>query len=118
VTRQRTDGASDPIAAGIKYIARSLRPREAGADAPPALRDLAAAKGILYGSCVQEAQLAVHDDFTALLLRECAAIVPENEMKWQWMSHQPGEEDFSIPDRSVDFAARHRLAVRGHNLLW
>jgi GH35 family endo-1,4-beta-xylanase len=34
------------------------------------------------------------------------------------MSHQPGEEDFSIPDRSVDFAARHRLAVRGHNLLW
>src|SRR5271169_372466 len=26
VTRQRTDGASDPIAAGIKYIARSLRP--------------------------------------------------------------------------------------------
>jgi GH35 family endo-1,4-beta-xylanase len=75
-------------------------PREAGADAPPALRDLAAAKGILYGSCVQEAQLAVHDDFTALLLRECAAIVPENEMKWQWMSHQPGEEDFSIPDRA------------------
>jgi endo-1,4-beta-xylanase len=93
-------------------------PREATADAPRALRDLAAAKGILYGSCVQEAQLAVHDDFTALLLRECAAIVPENEMKWQWMSHQPGEEDFSIPDRIVDFAARHRLAVRGHNLLW
>jgi endo-1,4-beta-xylanase len=94
------------------------RPREGEADASPALRDLAAAKGILYGSCVQEAQLAARDGYTALLLRECAAIVPENEMKWQWMSRRPGEEDFSIPDRIVNFATRHRLAVRGHNLLW
>jgi endo-1,4-beta-xylanase len=62
---------------------------------------------------VQEAQLAAQDDFTALVLRECAAIVPENEMKWQWMSHRPRAEDFSIPDRIVDFATRHRLAVRG-----
>jgi endo-1,4-beta-xylanase len=92
--------------------------RTEGADAPPPLRDLAAAKGILYGSCVQQAQLAAEDDFTALLLRECAALVPENEMKWQWMSHRPGEEDFSVPDRIVDFAMRHRIAVRGHNLLW
>jgi endo-1,4-beta-xylanase len=91
---------------------------EAQAEVPPSLRQLAAAKGILYGSCVQEAQLAAQDDFTALLLRECAALVPENEMKWQWMSHRPNEEDFAIPDRIVDFAARHRLAVRGHNLIW
>jgi endo-1,4-beta-xylanase len=108
--RQALGGALATLLAG--------RCEEAKADAPPALRNLAAAKGILYGSCVQEAQLAAHDDFTALLLRECAAIVPENEMKWQWMSHQPGEEDFSISDRIVDFATRYRLAVRGHNLLW
>ncbi len=108
--RQALGGALAALVAG--------RCEEAKADAPPALRELAAAKGILYGSCVQEAQLAAHDDFTALLLRECAAIVPENEMKWQWMSHRPGEEDFSIPDRIVDFATRFRLAARGHNLLW
>jgi endo-1,4-beta-xylanase len=108
--RQAMAGALAGVLAG--------RAREAGADAPPALWKLAAAKGILYGSCVQEAQLAAQDDFTALLLRECAAIVPENEMKWQWMSHAAREEDFSIPDRIVDFATRHRLAVRGHNLLW
>ncbi|HXZ00860.1 MAG TPA: endo-1,4-beta-xylanase [Stellaceae bacterium] len=101
-------------------VAALLRPgsRPAAAAAPPALRDLAAAKGILYGCCVQEAQLAARDDFTALVLRECSAIVPENEMKWQWMSRRPDEEDFSIPDRIVDFAARHRLALRGHTLLW
>jgi endo-1,4-beta-xylanase len=108
--RQAIAGA---LAAGLACAAR-----EGEAAAPAALRDLAAAKGILYGSCVQEAQLAAQDDFTALVLRECAAIVPENEMKWQWMSHAPEEEDFSIPDRIVDFAARHGLAVRGHNLLW
>jgi endo-1,4-beta-xylanase len=83
-----------------------------------ALRKLAAAKGILYGSCVMAAQLAAKDDFTALLLEQCAVLVPENEMKWRWMSHHRGEEDFSVPDRIVGFAARHRLALRGHNLLW
>jgi endo-1,4-beta-xylanase len=104
--------------AGAATALLRVRPLQAAADTPPALRVLAGAKGILYGSCVQEQQLAANDDFTALLLRECAAIVPENEIKWQWMSHRPDEEDFSIPDRIVDFATRHALAVRGHNLLW
>lgn len=91
---------------------------EGAAAAPSALRDLAAAKGILYGCCVQNAQLAARDEFTALVLRECSAIVAENEMKWQWMSHHPDEEDFSVPDEIVDFATHRRLALRGHTLLW
>jgi endo-1,4-beta-xylanase len=104
--------------AGALAAALASGARAAGADEPPALGKLAAEKGVLYGSCVQEAQLAAADDFTALLLRECAALVPENEMKWQWMSHRPDEEDFSVPDRIVDFAERHRMPVRGHTLLW
>jgi endo-1,4-beta-xylanase len=92
--RQAMAGA---LAAGL-----ACAMRESAAEALPALRDLAAAKGILYGSCVQEAQLAAQNDFTALVLRQCAAVVPENEMKWQWMSHAPGEEDSPIPDRIVD----------------
>src|SRR5258708_3222798 len=120
----RQHGKVRPVLTRRQVMASALaallagRSQEAGAGPQPALRDLAAAKGILYGSCVQEAQLAAQDDFTALLLRECAAIVPENEMKWQWMSHRPDEEDFSIPDRIIDFAWHYRLAVRGHNLLW
>ena len=86
--------------------------------AAPPLKELARAKGISYGSCISAAQLATQDDFTALVLRECDCIVPENEMKWWSMTHRPDEEDFSVPDRMMDFAKRFQLAIRGHNLLW
>jgi endo-1,4-beta-xylanase len=86
--------------------------------ATPPLKELARAKGISYGSCISAAQIAAQDDFTALVLRECECIVPENEMKWWSISHRPGEEDFLVPDRMMDFAGRFQLAVRGHNLLW
>jgi endo-1,4-beta-xylanase len=90
----------------------------AAADEAPPLKDLARAKGILYGCCVTAAQLAAGDDFTALVLRECACLVAENEMKWQWMSHREGEADYTMPDRIIEFATSHGLALRGHNLLW
>jgi endo-1,4-beta-xylanase len=83
-----------------------------------ALKDLARAKGILYGTCISASQIAAEDDFTTSMLRECACIVPENEMKWWSMSDHPDQEDFSVPDRMADFAKEHRLAIRGHNLLW
>jgi endo-1,4-beta-xylanase len=82
------------------------------------LKELARAKGILYGTCISAGQITAEDDFTALVLRECDCIVPENEMKWWSMSHRSDEEDFSVPDRMMDFAKRFHLAVRGHNLLW
>jgi len=78
--------------------------------AAPPLKELARAKGISYGSCISAAQLATQDDFTALVLRECDCIVPENEMKWWSMTHRPDEEDFSVPDRMLDFAERFQLA--------
>ena len=106
------------VIAGALAMLFAGRSSTAAAEVPAALRDLAAAKNMLYGTCVQEPQLAAQDDFTALVQRECSVLVAENAMKWQWMSHHPSEEDFSVPDQIVDFAMRHRLAMRGHTLLW
>lgn len=98
----------------------ALLPADARAEpAPlPALRDLASAKGILYGSCIAASQVAAHDDFTRLVAQQCGALVAENEMKWQQMSGRAGAENFVLGDEIVTFAQRHRLAMRGHNLLW
>jgi endo-1,4-beta-xylanase len=84
----------------------------------PALRDLAAARGLLYGSCILASQLRAEDDFTALVRRECGALVTENDLKWSFISDAPGTYDFSRADAIADFAAANGIALRGHALLW
>src|ERR1700730_6916938 len=82
------------------------------------LKDIASARGIRYGSTAMASQLLAGDSFTDLLVREVAALVPENEMKWLHMSTAPFHADHRVSDCLVDFAAAHGLLCRGHNLLW
>ncbi|CAN1285015.1 Endo-1,4-beta-xylanase 5 [Linum perenne] len=42
----------------------------------------------------------------------------ENEMKWYSTEISEGKEDYSTSDAMLRFAKRHKLAVRGHNVLW
>jgi endo-1,4-beta-xylanase len=96
-----------------------LMPHAGGAAVEePSLRELAARKGILYGSTVAVTQIQAADDFTELVRRECALIVPENAMKWFEMSERPNELDYAPPDVIADFARANDLALRGHTMLW
>jgi endo-1,4-beta-xylanase len=45
-------------------------------------------------------------------------VEPENVMKWRWTEPADGVFDFSLGDDLVAFANRHKMRVRGHNLLW
>jgi endo-1,4-beta-xylanase len=83
-----------------------------------ALRATAAARGILYGSTIATGQVVADDDFTALVRRECAALVTENELKWGNICDAPGEYDFAPADAIVDFATANDIAMRAHTLLW
>jgi endo-1,4-beta-xylanase len=83
-----------------------------------ALRATAAAGGLLYGSTIATGQVVADDDFTALVRRECAALVTENELKWGNICDAPGEYDFTRADAIVDFATANGIAMRGHTLLW
>jgi endo-1,4-beta-xylanase len=83
-----------------------------------ALRAIAASRGILYGSTIAADQVRKDDDFLALVRRECAVLVTENELKWGNISEAPGEYDFAPADAIVDFATGNGLAMRGHTLLW
>jgi endo-1,4-beta-xylanase len=87
---------------------------------PLPLRDQAAVKGILYGSCVQVLEIEAKDDFTALIIAECGCVVPETAMNWNvgMRGRRPGVEDFSGADGIIDFSTKNNLAVRGHSLLW
>ncbi|CAA0812380.1 Glycosyl hydrolase family 10 protein [Striga hermonthica] len=42
----------------------------------------------------------------------------ENELKWYSTEYSPGNTDYSISDKLVQFAKSHRIRIRGHNIFW
>ncbi|WP_022686062.1 endo-1,4-beta-xylanase [Sphingomonas phyllosphaerae] len=77
--------------------------------------------GLRFGSALSAwAHGASMDNpaYAALLQVDCGLLVAENEMKWQHLRPAPGQFDFAAFDRIMAWAAQHRMAVRGHNLLW
>lgn len=78
---------------------------------------IAAAKGIRFGSTIGGRNF--HDAAYRLLnARECALVVPENEMKWGAPRPDARTFDFRAADGIVDWASANGLGVRGHTLLW
>lgn len=86
----------------------------------PALAKLAQARGMRFGSAVAGGGGGSWRNarYAALIERECSVLVAENEMKWQAIRPSPTGFDFTAFDAMIDYADRHGLAMRGHNLLW
>ena len=84
-----------------------------------ALRELAAQRGLLYGTTISAAQITGDRPFVDLVRQEAGLVVAENEMKWQVMNRgAPGDDDYGPADTIAAFAAANDLVLRGHNLLW
>lgn len=83
----------------------------------PRLRDISAGRNLLVGSAVSYGELQ-QPAFTDLLAAEASIVVPENEMKWQFIHPEPNRFDFARADALVSFAQDHGQKVRGHNLCW
>jgi endo-1,4-beta-xylanase len=84
-----------------------------------ALRQLAADKGLVYGTTISAAQITGDRPFIDLVLREAGVVVAENEMKWQVMKRgEPGDDDYGPADTVASFALENDIALRGHSLLW
>lgn len=82
------------------------------------LKGLASAKGLLYGAAVANWQTDRDALLRRTFSRQCAAVVPEWEMKWGTIEATRGQRNYGASDRIVSFAASHRLAVRGHVPIW
>ena len=88
------------------------------------LRAIAESRGLMFGAVVGTGEPdglggSLGDpDYRALLIRECGALVPENEMKWQALRPDVDSFDFERMDRIAGFAAEQAMKLRGHTLLW
>lgn len=99
-------------------------PARGAPKSPTSLATLAAAKGLVFGSSVgagAEASLTgmLSDPrMMAIVERECAAIVAENEMKQYVIAARSGTLNFEPGDRIAHWAHSHGKRLRGHTLLW
>jgi endo-1,4-beta-xylanase len=118
----RGPGRRRVLAGGLAALGASIAGTPASAvhaSETAALRRLAAAKGLLYGTTIAAAQITHDPAFAALVLRQAGLVVPENDMKWQDMNRgAPGQDDYGPADTVAGFAVEGGLALRGHNLLW
>ena len=89
------------------------------------LDGLAARSGRHFGSAAMWAPPGVdagsvnNPNYAALLERECSILVPENQLKWQWVRRGgPGSFDFRAFDALLAYAESKEFKMRGHTLFW
>lgn len=81
------------------------------------LRELADARGIRFGAAVAPAHLG-ESEYAATLSREFNQVEPENAMKFGPIHPARDTYNFGPADAIVEFAQAHKMAVRGHTLVW
>ncbi len=55
---------------------------------------------------------------SALIVQEFNSVTPENDMKMGPIHPTENEYNWKNADAIVDFAVKHHIKIRGHNLLW
>ena len=103
---------------GALGVAGWTRPRSTLQAATASLKQLAAEKGLLFGSCLALKYCVQSAAYQQLFLAQCDIATPELHMKWNSLSSQPGVYDFANADKFVAFCATNRIKVRGHTLVW
>jgi len=88
----------------------------AGVSLEPGLVQIAADKGIAFGSAMTVDELT--PAYRGLYLREAGLITPGNELKLAAIRPHPGAQNYSGADTLIAFAQHHNMLVRGHVLIW
>ena len=94
-----------------------LRPAWARGDAGTPLHEIAAGRGIAYGTYIYDEMLRREDEYTHLAERQ-AALVTSSSFHWAHVAPTPESRDFSGPDTVLAWARAHGLGLRGHTLIW
>jgi len=108
---------------GAAALGAALPAAAFAADKPfdgPSLAELAAQKGLRFGTAVSAGENGLQNpQVAALIATECNIIVPENELK-MYVTHNTNATDYNFApgDAILAFAESHRIAMRGHNLFW
>jgi endo-1,4-beta-xylanase len=85
----------------------------------PSLRELAARRGLLFGTAIHNPAAVGDPRYAAVLRREFSIVSPENVMKWDTVEPEHGLEDYTAAQLIfMPIAHQNQQLVRGHNLVW
>jgi endo-1,4-beta-xylanase len=105
------------IGAGIAF--RSSAVESSPQNASTGLGSIAARKGLTFGAAVRAHPLLSDAAYAAHIIRECAVLVPENDLKWWALQpHSDRSLHFNPAKGIADFAKKHTMQMRGHTLIW
>lgn len=86
------------------------------------LKQRAASKGLIFGAASRYQDLRSNPNLAAALVKDCALLVPEWELKWSagsaLLRPSPDDFDFRKADWMANFAQTHQLLFQGHTLVW
>jgi endo-1,4-beta-xylanase len=103
--------AAAGLAAGGGRLAAATMPSSAS------LGDIGAKNGFLFGSAAAEA--IDHDPlYRDLYVTQTRLITTDVALKIGAIAPQPGPKHFESADRLLAFCNQHRIAMRGHCLVW
>jgi len=81
------------------------------------LRQIAASKGLLFGSAMRLSSLRGKTPYSEMMASECSLYVC-GDMQWRLVALSPSATDFSKVDAAKAWARAHDMRFRGHSLLW
>jgi endo-1,4-beta-xylanase len=110
--------------AGAGALLAATSVRSFGQSPAVSLNALAQLSGRRFGSAVAWAPPGTdtgsftNPRYAAVLEHDCKLLVPENQLKWQWVRRSRDSFDFRAFDAIADYASQHGFALRGHTLFW
>jgi len=76
-------------------------------------------KYFLIGAALNPSEFCESNAAAATLVKkQLNSISPENVLKWEAIHPLPGQFDFSLADRYVQFGVTNHMFIVGHNLIW
>ena len=73
----------------------------------------------LIGAALNPEQFCGSNAVEAAIVRtQFNSISPENVLKWEHIHPLPGQYDFTLADRYVEFGETNQMFIIGHNLIW
>jgi endo-1,4-beta-xylanase len=110
-------GSSNLLSAFTNLVAAKSPGRNFNVVGTGSLQQRAKRKGIIYGSFpTSHAEFEQNQIWKSTFLRDCGAIVAG--CYWDQTRPSVNTFDFQEVDRIANFAATHRLVLRGHPLVW
>src|ERR1700704_6119216 len=83
----------------------------------PSLGAIAARNGYLFGAAAAEV-IDTDAPYRDLYVTQTKIITTDVALKIGWVAPQPGPKNFAPADRLLAFCDQHKIAMRGHCLMW